>query len=74
MLIQILSIYFRFLDYFGQKMGCLQSSEAIDFDTIQPVVLQTRGGIATYSGSTGRGGCQVRLVLHYFTIFFSYRR
>ncbi len=55
-------------------MGCLQSSEAIDFDMIQPVVLQTRGGVATYSGSTGRGRCQVRFILRYFIIFFSYRR
>jgi hypothetical protein len=54
-------------------MGCLQSSEAIDFDTIQPVVLKTHGGIATYSGSTGRGRCQVRLILRYFKYYFSYR-
>ena len=42
-------------------MGCFQSSEAIDFDTIQPAVLRTRGGLATYSGTTERGRCQVCL-------------
>lgn len=51
-------------------MGCLQSSEAIDFDTIQPAVLRTRGGIAKYSGTTGRGRCQVCLILRYFNIIF----
>jgi hypothetical protein len=49
-------------------MGCFQSTEAIDFDTIQPAVLQTRGGTATYSGTTGRGRCQVRLIMRYFKI------
>lgn len=53
-------------------MGCLQSSEAIDFDTIQPVVLRIRGGIATYSGTTGRGRCQVRLILYNFNNMFSF--
>ncbi len=47
-------------------MGCLQSSESIDFDTIQPNVLRTRGGLAIYSGNTGRGRLQVRLILYYF--------
>ena len=41
-------------------MGCFQSTEAIDFDTIQPAVLRTRQGTATYSGTTERGRCQVR--------------
>ncbi len=44
-------------------MGCFQSSEAIDFDTIQPTVLRSRGGAAVYSGSTGHGRCQVRFIL-----------
>ncbi|CAF2841469.1 unnamed protein product [Rotaria sp. Silwood2] len=39
-------------------MGCFQSTEALDFDTIQPVVLRATGGIATYSGTTERGRCQ----------------
>lgn len=43
-------------------MGCLQSSEAIDFDTIQPTVLRSRDGIATYNGSTERGRCQVCII------------
>lgn len=41
-------------------MGCFQSSESIDFDTIQPTVLRNRGGIGLYSGTTERGRCQVR--------------
>ena len=44
-------------------MGCFQSTEAIDFDTIQPAVLRTRQGTATYSGTTERGRCQVRFRL-----------
>ena len=44
-------------------MGCFQSSEAIDFDTIQPAVLRTRGGTAVYSGNTGHGRCQVRFYI-----------
>ncbi|CAF2071035.1 unnamed protein product [Rotaria magnacalcarata] len=39
-------------------MGCLQSTESLDLDTIQSVVLRTSGGIATYSGTTERGRCQ----------------
>ncbi|CAF0714470.1 unnamed protein product [Adineta steineri] len=39
-------------------MGCCQSTENIDFDTIQPAVLRSHGGIATYSGTTERGRCQ----------------
>ncbi|UJR31765.1 hypothetical protein I4U23_019243 [Adineta vaga] len=39
-------------------MGCFQSTESVDFDTIEPVALRTRGGTATYSGSTERGRCQ----------------
>jgi len=51
-------------------MGCLQSSEAIDFDTIQPVVLQTRGGSARYNGTTERGRCQVCLICAIIIFFF----
>jgi hypothetical protein len=51
-------------------MGCFQSSEAIDFDTIQPAVLRTRGGSATYSGSTERGRCQVHLISCYLKIIY----
>ncbi|CAF3738548.1 unnamed protein product [Rotaria sp. Silwood1] len=39
-------------------MGCFPSAEALDFDTIQPLVLRTTGGVATYSGTTERGRCQ----------------
>jgi hypothetical protein len=49
-------------------MGCFQSSESIDFETIQPAVLRSRGGLATYSGTTERGRCQVRLILFDLTI------
>ena len=40
-------------------MGCFQSTEAMDFDVIQPLVLRSHGGIAIYSGTTERGRCQV---------------
>jgi hypothetical protein len=50
---------FSFAGIFAQNMGCFQSTGNIDFDTIQPAVLQTRGGSVIYSGTTERGRCQV---------------
>lgn len=41
------------------KMGCFWSREMIDFDFIQPSVLRIKGGLASYSGTTERGRCQV---------------
>ncbi len=58
-LLRLACISFRLPDIITQKMGCFQSSESIDFDTIQPAVLRSRGGLSTYSGSTERGRCQV---------------
>ncbi len=43
-------------------MGCFYSTEIIDFDTIQPLVLRIKGGLASYSGTTERGRFQVRLI------------
>lgn len=52
-------ICYQLQSSFTQTMGCFQSSESIDFDTIQPTVLRNHGGISTYSGTTERGRCQV---------------
>ena len=50
-------------------MGCFQSTESIDFDTIQPAVLRARPGTAQYSGTTERGRCQVRLFYLFKSLF-----
>ncbi len=49
-------------------MGCFYSREIIDFDTIQPLVLRIKGGLATYSGTTERGRCQVRSFLFHLVL------
>lgn len=43
----------------SSSMGCLWSNERIDFNFIQPVVLRIKAGLASYSGTTERGQCQV---------------
>lgn len=53
-------------------MGCFQSTESIDFDTIQPAVLRTAGGTATYSGTTERGKCQVSFNSSCITCLYFY--
>jgi hypothetical protein len=50
-------------------MGCFQSTGSIDFDSIQSTILRSRGGEATYSGTTERGQCQVRTVYFVFVAF-----
>ena len=52
-------------------MGCLWSKETIDFDFIQPIVLRIRAGLASYSGTTERGQCQVCFV-SFHSINFHY--
>lgn len=52
-------------------MGCCFSRDIIDFDTIQPIVLRIKGGLATYSGTTERGRFQVNSL---FSLIDFYKR
>jgi hypothetical protein len=71
---------FSFTDIIAQNMGCFQSTGNIDFDTIQPAVLKTRGDSARYSGTTERGRCQVSFnssflfFSHFYFVFLDVRK
>jgi hypothetical protein len=46
-------------------MGCLQSSEMMDFDTIEPLVLRGHDGTAVFNGTTEHGRFQVSFFLSF---------
>jgi hypothetical protein len=49
----------RLFKHLYSIMGCCYSTEIIDFDVIQPLVLRIHAGLATYSGTNERGRFQV---------------